>query len=71
MTKDHLELLPDVLTIRELAHVLRCSQSTIKRRLRDRTFPIRLLPGIDTRARFAKADVAYFLDSNGRKKNVR
>ena len=69
MTKDvlaRLEALPDVITLRELAGVLRCSESTIKRRLRARVFPIPTLRGVDKRWRFAKTAVIRFLDSNGR-----
>ncbi len=58
-----LETLPDVLTIRELAHVLRSSESTIKRRIRDRVFPIPPLNGIDKRMRFAKSAVLRYLDA--------
>ena len=64
-----LEALPDVLTIREVATVLRCSESTIRRRLRACTFPIRPLPGIDKRRRFARADLLRFLESGGRVKS--
>ena len=60
-----LEALPDVLTIRELAPVLRCSVTTIKRRIRARSFPIPLLGGIDNRKRFAKSAVRRYLDGGG------
>ena len=60
-----LEALPDVLTISELARVLRCSESTIKRRLRDGVFPIPSLRGLDKRMRFAKAAVLRYLDQGG------
>lgn len=68
MTTDaltRLDALPDVLTLRELAHVLRCSESTIKRRLRANSFPIPKLRGLDKRTRFAKAAVRRYLDSSG------
>ena len=60
-----LEALPDVLTIRELAGVLRCSESTIKRRLSAGVFPIPRLRGLDKRTRFAKVAVARYLESGG------
>ena len=60
-----LEALPDVLTIRELAGVLRCSERTIKRRMRDGVFPIPSLQGLDKRTRFAKVAVARYLESGG------
>ena len=69
MTQDaltRLEALPDVLTLSELARVLRCSESTSKRRLRDGVFPIPPLRGLDKRTRFAKAAVLRYLDLGGR-----
>ena len=68
---DGLEALPDVLTIRELARVLRCSESTIKRRLRAGVFPIPPLRGLDKRMRFAKAAVLRYLDSGARGRAAR
>ena len=59
-----LEALPEVLTIRELAGVLRCSESTIKRRMRAGVFPIPSLRGLDKRIRFAKAAVIRYLHSS-------
>ena len=70
MTND-LKLLPDVLTIRELAGVLRCSESTIRRRLRDRVFPIPPLQGVDKRKRFSRVAVLRYLDSGTRVRTVR
>ena len=66
VANDRLEHLPDVLTLRELAQVLRCSESTIKRRVRARVFPIPVLSGIDKRMRFAKSAVLRYLDSSAR-----
>ena len=69
MTKDalaRLEALPDVLTLKELARVLRCSESTIKRRRRAGVFPIPTLRGLDKRVRFAKGAVVRYLDPSGR-----
>ena len=59
----------DVLFLPDLATVLKTSERTIKRRLRAGTFPIRTLPSIDKRHRFAKVDVARFLNrqQDGRK----
>ena len=74
MTKDaltRLEALPDVLTLRELAGVLRCSESTIKRRLRVGVFPIPTLRGLDKRVRFAKAAVVRYLEASGRARKSR
>ena len=65
-----LEALPDVLTISELARVLRCSESTIKRRLRDRIFPIGPLRGLDKKIRFAKAAVLRYLDQAGGRRDT-
>ena len=47
--------LPEVLFIDDVAALLRCSPSTIKRRLRARVFPVAPLPGIDKRPRWSKA----------------
>ena len=47
--------LPEVLFLDDLAKLLRCSPSTIKRRLRARVFPVARLPGIDKRHRWSKA----------------
>ena len=60
-----LEGLPDVLTLPELAGVLRCSESTIKRRLRANTFPIPRLRGLDKKLRFARVAVLRYLESGG------
>ena len=60
-----LETLPDVLTRSELAGVLRCSESTIKRRQRAGVFPIPQLRGLDKKPRFAKVAVARYLESGG------
>ena len=59
----------DVLFLTDVAAVLKTSERTIKRRLRSGNFPIRTLPSIDKRHRFAKVDVARFLNRlhDGRK----
>ena len=43
------------LFIDDVAALLRCSPSTIKRRLRARVFPVAPLPGVDKRPRWSKA----------------
>jgi hypothetical protein len=57
----HLDDFSDVLLLADIAAVLRTSERTVKRRLRAGTFPIPMLPGIDKRIRFAKADIERFL----------
>ena len=66
-----LDALPDVITIRELAGVLRCSESTIRRRLRDLVFPIPPLRGLDKKLRFSKSAVIRYLGSGGRGRTSR
>ncbi len=61
-TRLNLDDCNDVLTIGELASVLLSSETTIKRRLRAGTFPIRHLTGIDSRKRWSRADVRRYLD---------
>ena len=57
--------LPEVLFLDDLAALLRCSPSTIKRRLRARVFPVAPLPGIDKRPRWSKAMVLKWLAVGG------
>lgn len=66
-TRDRLTLdeCGDVLTIEELASILWTSPTTIKRRLRAGTFPIRPLMGIDRRRRWSRTDVRRYLDRDG------
>ncbi len=52
----------DVLTLEDVASVLVTSPTTIKRRLRAGTFPIRPLLGIDRRRRWSRTDVRRYLD---------
>ena len=52
----------DVLTLEEVASVLLTSPTTVKRRLRAGTFPIRPLVGIDRRHRWSLPDVRRYLD---------
>ena len=58
--------LPAVLFVEDLAAVLRCSPSTIRRRLRARVLRIPTLPGVDKRPRFSRAAVLDFLGRGGR-----
>ena len=53
--------LPEVLFLEDVAVLLRCSPSTIKRRLRAHVFPVAPLPGIDKRPRWSKAALAQWL----------
>ncbi len=56
-----LDALPEVLLLDDVATVLRCSPTTIKRRLRAHTFPVAPLAGIDRRLRWSKTAVAEWL----------
>jgi len=58
MTPDDI---PPVCFIDDVARALRCSTTTIKRRLRVGTFPIPSLPSIDSRRRWAGEDVRQFI----------
>ena len=69
---------PLVLFIGDVAELLRCSPSTIKRRLRARTFPVLPLPGIDKRLRWSRESIERYLHgidppmtSRGRRKRSR
>ena len=57
--------LPEVLFMDDVAGLLRCSPSTIKRRLRARVFPVAPLPGIDKRPRWSKAALLDWLAAGG------
>ena len=48
---------PHVLLLSDLAALLRCSESTIKRRLRAGVFPVAPLAGIDRKYRWSRAAV--------------
>ena len=54
--------LPQVLLIGDLAKLLRCSVSTIRRRVRAKDFPIPPLPSIDRRLRWSTAAVCDWID---------
>ena len=60
--------LPDVLFVEDLAAVLRCSPSTIRRRLKAGVLCIPTLPGVDKRPRFGRPAVVDFL-GRGRRAN--
>lgn len=53
--------IPDVCFIDDVARALRCSVTTIKRRLRVGTFPIPSLPSVDSRRRWSGDDVRQFI----------
>ena len=57
--------LPEVLFLEDVAALLRCSPSTIKRRLRAHVFPVAPLPGIDKRRRWSKAALLEWLAVGG------
>ncbi len=59
--------LPDVLFLEDVAKLLRCSPSTVKRRLRARVFPVPPLPGIDKRPRWSKAALLRWIEVGGLK----
>ena len=60
-----IDALPEVLFLEDVAALLRCSPSTIKRRLRAHVFPVAPLPGIDKRPRWSKAVLAQWLTVGG------
>ena len=60
-----LEDYPDVLYLDDVAAVLRCSRSTIQRRLRDRIFPVAPIPGLDRRRRWSRDAIARWLAAEG------
>ena len=57
--------LPEVLFLEDVAKLLRCSPSTVKRRLRARVFPVPPLPGIDKRPRWSKAALLRWIEVGG------
>ncbi len=59
------ENLPEVLFIEDVAALLRCSPSTIQRRLRAHVFPVAPLPGIDKRPRWSRAALMQWLEAGG------
>ena len=65
------ESLPEVLFLDDVAKLLRCSPSTIKRRLRARVFPVAPLPGIDKRPRWSKTALLEWIAVGGSGRAVR
>ena len=65
------DALPEVLFIEDVAKLLRCSPSTIKRRVRARVFPVAPLPGIDKRPRWSKSALLAWLAAGGSARAVR
>ena len=63
--------LPEVLLLDDVAALLRCSTTTIKRRLRARVFPVAPLAGIDKRPRWSKAALLRWLEAGGSGEAVR
>ena len=62
---DEIDALPDVLFLEDVAALLRCSPSTLKRRLRAHVFPVAPIQGIDKRPRWSKAAVMQWLSVGG------
>ena len=60
--------LPEVLFVEDVARVLRCSPSTIRRRLRGGAFPVPRLCGVDNRPRFSRVAFETWLGRDGRRK---
>ena len=60
--------LPEVLFVEDVAALLRCSSSTVRRRLRGGVFPVPTLPGVDKRPRFSRAAFMAWLERGGRLK---
>ena len=55
--------LPQVLLIGDLAKLLRCSVTTIRRRVRSKDFPVAPLPSIDRKLRWSTAAVCDWIDA--------
>jgi len=55
--------LPQVLLIGDLAKLLRCSVTTIRRRVRSKDFPVAPLPSIDKKLRWSTAAVCDWIDA--------
>jgi hypothetical protein len=63
--------IPSVCFIADLVVALRTSRTTIERLRRYRRFPIRELPSLDKRPRWAGEDVRRYLSGDGRRLTVR
>ncbi len=59
------EALPEVLFLDDMAALLRCSRSTLERRLKARTFPLAPIQGVDKRLRWSKAAALHWLAMGG------
>ena len=57
--------LPDVLFIADVAAVLRCSPSTVRRRIRAGVFTVPPLPGVDKRWRCSRVAFVRWLGRGG------
>ena len=56
--------LPQVLLIGDLADLLRCSVTTIRRRVRSKDFPVAPLPSIDRKLRWSMHAVCDWIDAS-------
>ena len=59
------EALPEVLFLEDLAALLRCSRSTLERRLKARVLPLKPIDGVDKRPRWSKAAALHWLAMGG------
>ena len=59
------EALPEVLFLEDVAALLRCSRSTLERRVKARVFPLAPIQGVDYRPRWSKAAVMQWLAMGG------
>ena len=59
------DLVADVLFIEDIANSLRCSPSTIRRRVRAGLFPVPPLPAIDNRRRWSRYAFERWLRQGG------
>jgi len=55
--------LPQVLLIEDVAKLLRCSVSTVRRRVRSKDFPVAPLLSIDKKLRWSAAAVCDWIDA--------
>ena len=62
---DDPDALPEVLFLEDVATLLRCSPSTLQRRLKARVFPVAPIQGVDKRPRWSKAAVVQWLATGG------
>ena len=57
--------MPEVLFLEDVAALLRCSPSTLKRCLRARVVPVAPIQGIDKRPRWSRVAVMQWLSVGG------